>query len=167
MFNTIIALLKKRRKPRLLIEQSSSHLLKKLADDLLLLIVDCLGPTESILLAQTCRRLRCVVGIELASQVRAMPPTERSPILIKLRELLPYHHYCTRCCGLHSVQVEEVPGLNRQGLRPGCVPVLGAQDMSIFKPGCTISFEHVQLAMKYRRLGNPTDGNMTVYFEKT
>ena len=122
--------------------------------DLVYNIIDELKLPEKILLSQTCRLLRYTLHRKCASTMCRATAHKRLEYLAVLGHTLPDHRLCTSCRALHLLNYEDIPAMKSGKINNSCpVPrVLGSRHHML--PCYSISFHHVQLAIKYTRLKN-------------
>lgn len=127
--------------------------------ELLLLISDNLPLASQFSLSRTCRRAYHSVKRDWLSEARKLPPEERLRCLLHLVYNVPDRAVCGTCHRIFKVNDKDFPGAVRSGrfVRHGCVV---AKEWQYLETQCCdadneygLSHDHVQLALKYTRLG--------------
>lgn len=143
---------------RLLTLIRRTHFIKRspkfldLPPDILLLIFDQLPLHSNIIASQTCKTLRFLLHSKCSSATRKLSDDERLEVLAGLADVLPDHQLCTSCNALHIVDMGDIP--SDLFFRCGCQPSAGRHNSLDFGICYTVRHYHVQLAVKYARLGN-------------
>jgi F-box domain len=120
--------------------------------DIILLIFDQLPLHSNIIASQTCKTLQLLLHSKCSSGTRKLSDDERLKVLAGLADVLPDHQLCTSCNALHIVHMNDTP--SNLFLRHECSLYAGLYDSHYFGICYTIRHYHVQLALKYARLGN-------------
>ena len=146
--------------PAATVEQTSAFL--NLPLDILHCIFDELSPSAQILLPQTCRAIRYTLPRDRCSlhHLTTLAWDEEFQNLSELGNLLPDQYHCTGCNTLRSVQPDDSPDLinwyRRRRRRHRCHSSHGTHNHVIPHPSFSVSFHHVQLALKYSRTAIPS-----------
>lgn len=120
--------------------------------DVLLLIFDQLPLYSNILASRTCKTLRFLLHSKCSSATRKLSDDERLEVIAGLADVLPDHQLCISCNALHIVDTDDIPSnLTRRYKCPLFTGHCGSLDFGICY---TVRHYHVQLALKYARLGN-------------
>lgn len=125
--------------------------LLKLSLEIIYDIVNRLPLSAIILLSQTCRDLWYLLRGSTAMQ--KVTSSERLELLATLGYILPYYRLCGGCNALHIVDPKDVPKRVYDGSCKECIPNKSSGRVSILAY-YAVEFHHVQLAIKYTRLGN-------------
>ena len=133
------------------IDQTSAFL--DLPIDILCAICDELPLSAKILLSHTCKAMWYTLRSQCAVLSKAIAGDDRSSTLIELGKLLPDNYHCTKCNLLPTVLSYDTPDLtSRFCRRHSCRTDAPTHDQLYLHPSYTISFHHVQLALKYSRM---------------
>ncbi len=117
------------------------------------LIFDTLPLDSKVLLSQTCRVMRRLLNQACAATIRELPLSNRLELLTELANALPDHQVCSICYELHTVNTMDVPYriCYRRDYRCSVFSML---DSHHFGLRYYLTHYHVQLALKYHRLGS-------------
>jgi hypothetical protein len=127
-------------------QQLDSPLLQ-LPVEIILLISKALSPASRAIISQTCWSLRIIVG---SNPARTLRDYERAEYLTSMARSMPEQWVCEACLALHPVHGHDIPGTLHAWTCPRRYYRGDVYDV----PFVDISFRHVQLALKYVRLGN-------------
>lgn len=136
--------------------------------DSLLLVADELPLDSKYLLSQTCKRIHAILHRDWLAALQKLPTAERRLAVGRLAYHLPDYFSCASCCKLHKVDVNDIPtssNIDLEYTRRGCSHVRKCRYVSkdhhqnFFEPYefnnyYVLVHNHVQLALKYTRLGN-------------
>lgn len=119
--------------------------------DILYLINQKLDWHDRFFLSQTCQALRDFATCDWDDKYRSLSPKEQVKFLAGLAVGMPDHWVCGYCCALHRVDTSDTPdGSALRSLGMPCltdpVPLMEFREYQIHH-------RHVQLALKYNRLG--------------
>ncbi|KAF5585327.1 hypothetical protein FPCIR_8410 [Fusarium pseudocircinatum] len=125
---------------------SSSHSLLGLPVEVLMCILDHAELCDLYWLSQTCKSMRRLAKRDFRTMV-SNNAEDKAEFLLGLAYVLPDHYFCMKCCMLHIFDRHHT-----SMMPPHC------QDQSvnhrrIYVTGYDLQYQHVQLALKYNRLG--------------
>ena len=120
-------------------------------------IFDELDWPDKVVFSQTCRGLWYPLHSKCISTFRKATSEDRLKYLTMLSNVLLDHYVCERCCVLHLINPEDVPGIWRSlcwGTYhvPCPLPELNESRLC-FCRNYSFGYRHGQLAFKYSRLG--------------
>ena len=120
-------------------------------------ISDELDWPDKVVFSQTCRGLWYHLHSKCISTFRKATSEDRLKYLTMLSNVLLDHYVCERCCVLHLMNPEDIPGIWRSRCwdtyhAPCPLPELKEGRVS-FSAHYAFGYRHVQLAFKYLRLG--------------
>ncbi len=124
---------------------------------LILNICDELDWPDKVVFSQTCRSLWHHLHSKCVSTFRKATFEDRLKYLTILSSILLDYYVCERCCVLHLINPKDVPGIWRSQCWdtyhvPCPLPELNEGSVS-FSRHYAFAYRHVQLALKYSRLG--------------
>lgn len=122
--------------------------------DIVYLVFDELPLHGRILLSQTCRDLRSVLRSKCYSAVRKASAAERLALLRVLGDILPDRRLCTPCRALHLVDHKDLPVTDYDYYYRPCPAPERIWSRHYLNARYAVAHRHVQLAIKYTRLGN-------------
>lgn len=129
--------------------RTSKHLPKThildLPAEVILLITDQLDRHDQFFLSQTCRPLRRLVGCDWEREMDRLSMAEKLDFWTGLAYNLPDRWACADCCRLHAVDSSDTPRAPRAPCHPHLSRGIGKH--------YSIQHYHIQLALKYHRLG--------------
>lgn len=121
-------------------------------------IFDELQLPEKILLSQTSRDLWYSLRYKCSSVMQKATAVERLSCLAVLGSILPDHRLCTYCRALHLVDLKDLPVTALDNPHRPCPAPETPWDRHRLMCYYSIAFRHVQMALKYTRLGDLHQG---------
>ncbi|KAF5539560.1 f-box domain-containing protein [Fusarium napiforme] len=126
---------------------SSSHSLLGLPVDVLICILDHAELCDLYWLSQTCKSMQRLAKRDFRTIVNNTNAEDKAEFLLGLAYVLPDHFFCVNYCMLHTVD-SHAPLL----MSPHCCDY-SVNHGRICAAGFDLQYQHVQLALKYNRLG--------------
>jgi hypothetical protein len=120
--------------------------------DIVHAIFDELPLHAMVLLSQSCRDLRLLLGSRCYSAVREASAADRLEFLGVLGDILPDHRLCTHCRALHLVDPKDLPVTDCGNYYKPCPAPESTWSRHRLHPYYAVAHRHVQLAIKYTRL---------------
>ena len=149
------------------VEQTSAFL--NLPIDILCSICDELPLSTKILLSHACKAMWYMLRSKCSFQLKAIGRKDRFNVLAELGNLLPDNYHCIKCNVLHPVEPDDIPNLTNWYCRRHSCRTPGQMFDSVYpQASYSVSFHHVQLALKYSRMGEKHQDcrrNILQYFE--
>ena len=143
----------------------NGSLLLKLPIDLIYELFERLTLPEKVLFSQTCRDLWHLLRCKSLSAYQKADALTRHGCLNALSNVLPDHRYCFNCRALKPVEPEDIP-IRLSVISPQRCHKETVEDWQGFRHYYFIAFRHVQLAVKYARLGNVHQEYLSAILQK-
>jgi hypothetical protein len=134
---------------RLLNFKRQSSKLLDLPTELLLCMDKNLPLSGRYMLRQTCRALRSLLSTSCMREVALQSPSQRLMFLSSVAATRPDYILCGRCHAIHTVNINDVP----TSPWDNCYHCEARHPAYEYGLGYRLRFHHVQLAIKYSRLG--------------
>lgn len=131
-----------------LTQNPNSHILR-LPPELVLDVADFLSPDSQLLLSHSCRKLRTAMGHMTADR---LSQSERLHYLTALGSNRAKKWVCEQCTTLHHADRHDCPSTPRNR---SCQRPFDLSRRYYWHSSYSVYHRHVQLALKYSRLGQP------------
>ena len=134
--------------------------ISEIPTEIFLVIANTLPLESQFFLSRTCRRARYILSPYWLVELRKLPPDPQMRCLRRIACHMPYHVACEMCFKLHKVDIDCTPAHYQRGVSLVCCAPTYLHYLHT-RGGLygeyTLMYHHVQLALKYTRLGIRTE----------